>query len=133
MDRNTLETILDHLTSGIVLTMLIALALLACGHLAEARSRQRLFRVDCHLRLRCARICPRGLGRQRGLPDRELRDPTIPIVARSVCGRSAVGLRSVCGQSAIGLTIGWVPQGNRDIIERRCRVPSMPNVRCQHE
>lgn len=29
MDRNTLETLLDHLTSGIVLTMLIALALLA--------------------------------------------------------------------------------------------------------
>lgn len=29
MDRNTLETLLDQLTSGIVLTMLIALALLA--------------------------------------------------------------------------------------------------------
>jgi hypothetical protein len=29
MDRNTLENLLDHLTSGIVLTMLILLALLA--------------------------------------------------------------------------------------------------------
>jgi hypothetical protein len=29
MDRNTLETLLDQLTAGIVLTVLIALALLA--------------------------------------------------------------------------------------------------------